>query len=91
VTMLPPEGSVKETIFVHDYYNNFTSTMFIGNELRLYAFEALLFCAVDMSLQNVTDSALITFVVSTFLYWIRKRLGENNLAQKTLIDQHFFV
>ena len=54
VTQLPPLAAAKEAVFVHDYFNSFTSTMFIGNELRLFAYEALFFCVIDMQLQNVS-------------------------------------
>ncbi len=54
LTRLPPEAAEKETIFVHDYFDSFTNVWFIGNELRLFAFEALFFCAVDSSLNNVS-------------------------------------
>ena len=54
ITQLPPLAAEKDAVFVHDYFNSWTSTMFIGNELRLFAFEALFFCTIDMSLQNVS-------------------------------------
>lgn len=63
VTNLPPATAEKETVFVHDYFNSFTSTMFIGNELRLFAFEALFFCVIDTSLQNVSDKIGLIFLV----------------------------
>ena len=52
---MPPLAAEKEAVFVHDYFNSFTSTMFIGNELRLFSYEALFFCVIDMSLQNVSE------------------------------------
>lgn len=57
ISQLPPLAAEKDAVFVHDYFNSWTSTMFIGNELRLFAFEALLFCTVDMALRNVSKGS----------------------------------
>lgn len=65
--------------------------MFIGNELRLYTFEALFFCVLDSTLKNVTLTAFITYVLWIVVKWIRQRMGENNLSRKTLVDQHFLM
>jgi len=64
ISNLPPVTAAKEAVFVHDYFNSFASTLFIGNELRLFSYEALFFCVVDMSLQNVsiqTDSIRVLY------------------------------
>lgn len=91
LTRFPPLASDNEAVFIHDYFNSFTSTMFIGNELRLFTFEALFFCVIDSTLQNVTLTAFITYILWLFVKWIRERMGENNLSRKTLVDQHFLI
>lgn len=54
-------------------------------------FEAVFFCAVDMSLGNVAVTALLTFLVNRALTWFRAAWGEDNLSRKTLVDRHFLI
>lgn len=91
VLQLPPDAAVNNPAFVHDYFNTFTTTMFLGCEVRLYVFEAVFFCAVDMSLGNVAVTALLTFLVNRALTWFRAAWGEDNLSRKTLVDRHFLI
>jgi len=90
---LPPDMPLDNPapFFIHDYFNSFTRTMFIGHETRLFVYEALFFCSIDMELNNVCYSALITYVVSRAIHWVRHSLGESNLSRKTLVDRHFLV
>ncbi len=37
--------------------------MWFGTEFRLFVFEALFFCTIDMELTNIPLSALLTFLV----------------------------
>eukprot|EP00798_Chlamydomonas_sp_ICE-L_P007190 gene7190-298_t len=88
---LPPDNASQRSIMVHDYFNMWTNTMFFGIELRLFIFEALFFCTVDMELRNIPVTAIITYVVIQFLRIVRIRLGEDNIAKKTLVSPHFLV
>ncbi|KAF5827901.1 Meckelin [Dunaliella salina] len=88
---LPPEASTYNTVFVHDYFRSFTETMFIGNEVRLFVFEALFFMAVDLALNNAAVTALITYVMVRVVALVRKAFGILNISQKTTIDLHFLV
>ena len=92
LTRLPPIAANEDSVFVHDYFNSWTNTILIGNDLRMYTYEALFFCTVDcLAINNVATTAFITFIVSRFLTWLRKRMGANNLASKTLVDPHFLI
>uniref|UniRef100_A0A7S3QKR7 Meckelin n=1 Tax=Dunaliella tertiolecta TaxID=3047 RepID=A0A7S3QKR7_DUNTE len=88
---LPPEASAYNTVFVHDYFRSFSETMFIGNEVRLFIFEALFFMAVDLALNNAAVTALITYAMVRAVALVRKAFGTLNISQKTTIDLHFLV
>jgi hypothetical protein len=49
VFKLPPEASQSRTMFVHDFHNGWSSTLLMGQEARLYIWEALLFCSIYMN------------------------------------------
>ncbi|KAG2452271.1 hypothetical protein HYH02_003295 [Chlamydomonas schloesseri] len=88
---LPPDSALNNTAMVHDYLEAFTRTMFLGCEVRLYVYEALFFCAIDMNIQSVAISALVTYVMWRAVKWFRDSWGEDNLSQKTLVDRHFLI
>eukprot|EP00967_Tisochrysis_lutea_P085812 scaffold120640_cov16-Tisochrysis_lutea.AAC.1 len=88
---LPPEASAYNTVFVHDYFRSFSETMFIGNEVRLFIFEALFFMAVDLALNNAAVTALITYAMVRAVALVRKAFGTLNISQKTTIDLHFLA
>ncbi|KAG2497180.1 hypothetical protein HYH03_004769 [Edaphochlamys debaryana] len=88
---LPPENAQENPVFVHDYFNSFTETIFLGIEPRLFVYEALFCCSIDMALKSFSTSAFITFIVSRFFAYVRRGWGEDNLSQKTLVDRHFLI
>ena len=88
---LPPVAAQTSPAFVHDYFNSFTSILFLGNEGRLFLFETIFFCAVDMDLQNVPLTALLTFITSEVISWITNKLAIQNLEAKTMVDSHFII
>ncbi|PNW74089.1 hypothetical protein CHLRE_13g584901v5 [Chlamydomonas reinhardtii] len=88
---LPPDSALNNTAMVHDHLDAFTRTMFIGCEVRLFVFEALFFCAIDMSIKSVAISALITYVMWRAVKWFRDSWGEDNISSKTLVDRHFLI
>lgn len=59
------------------------------SQLRLYVFEALFFMSVDLALNNVAATALITYAMVRAVALVRKALGAVNISQKTSIDLHF--
>lgn len=65
--------------------------LFYGAELRLFAYEALLFSSLHMALGNAAVCGFITLLVVQLLGWVRQHWGANNLARKTLVDQHFLI
>ena len=89
----PPADAAgsKKAIFVHDYHSSFSQNTFYGIEWRLLLFEALLFCSIDMALRSVTVTAFITFIIVRAVAWVRAQWGEDNIAQKTLVDRHFLI
>lgn len=60
----PPQENIPKNKMMHDFHNTFTKTMWYGNELRLFVFEALVFCALDMELKSVPITAFIVFIIS---------------------------
>eukprot|EP00878_Enallax_costatus_P039343 GHUV01044965.1.p1 GENE.GHUV01044965.1~~GHUV01044965.1.p1 ORF type:complete len:117 (+),score=26.03 GHUV01044965.1:157-507(+) len=88
---MPPESAANHTVLQHDFHHSFASTIFFGQELRLYVFEALLFSSLYMSLGNAARAGIVTFVVQRVVVWIRQHWGENNLSRKTLVDRHFLI
>lgn len=88
---LPPAAAASMTLLQHDFHNSFSSTLFFGQELRLYVFEALLFSSLHMSLGNAAAAGFITLIVQQVLVWVRQHFGQNNLARKTLVDSHFLI
>ena len=51
----PPLAAADGTVFVHDYFNHFTSTLFLGQDLRLFVYEAMFFLTIDcLAIQNVS-------------------------------------
>ncbi len=150
VLELPPDAAINGPAFVHDNFQSFTRTIFLGQEVRrsatpvrtlapalharlrtadwaararphtrtaahclrtdaiaphtpclhvcrgprqvrLFVFEAIFFCAIDMALSSAATSAFITYVVWRTVAWLRASWGEDNLAQKTLVDRHFLI
>jgi hypothetical protein len=49
VFKLPPEASASRTMFVHDFHNGWSSTLLMGQEARMFIWEALLFCSIYMN------------------------------------------
>lgn len=88
---MPPESAVTHTLLQHDFLHSFAGTIFIGQELRLFVFEALLFSSLYMTLANAAQAGFITFIVWRIVVLIRQHWGENNLSRKTLVDKHFLI
>lgn len=88
---MPPAAAATTTLLQHDFHNSFASTLFFGQELRLFVYEALLFSSLHMSMGNAAAAGFITLIVQQVVVWVRQHWGENNLARKTLVDRHFLI
>lgn len=61
------------------------------SQVRLYVFEAIVLLAIDVSLKNITVSALLTYLIIRVVAWVRAQAGESNISGKTLVDRHFLA
>jgi hypothetical protein len=91
VFRLPPEPAASRTVLMHDFHVGFASALLLGSEGRLFAFEALLFCAVDSAVRCGAASALVVLACSLALRAARRHWGRMNLSKKTLVDGHFLI
>jgi hypothetical protein len=76
---------------VHDLHGRWGAALWLGAEWRLFAFEALLYVALNSALRSAATVALVTYVISAALGAARRRLGAANLARKALVDRHFLI
>ena len=57
-------------VSVSDKNNNFTKTIFYGQEVTLQTFAILLFAVSDLAFQNYVLAGVITYIVDAVrLYW----------------------
>ncbi|GBF95222.1 meckelin [Raphidocelis subcapitata] len=88
---MPPDAPAGRTLLAHDFGDSFSRVLFLGRELRLFVFEALLFCAIDSALRRAVVSALAVLGVWLVLRAARLHFGQSNLSRKTLVDKHFLI
>ena len=79
------------TLLVHDFDDAWASVLLYGREARLFAFEALLFCAVDSAARSATVAAFVVLATWLALRALRLHFGRNNLGKKTLVDRRFLI
>ncbi len=91
VLRLPPESAAARTVLMHDFHNSFAGVLFFGRELRLFAYEALLFCCVDSAVQSAAVSGFVVLACWLALRAVRLHFGQDNLSKKTLVDRHFLI
>ncbi|KAK9819713.1 hypothetical protein WJX72_001576 [[Myrmecia] bisecta] len=91
IMQMPPEIANTKPAFVHDFHNSFDAVLFYGCEAELLLFDILLFAVIDMSSQNTTLAASLTYLVWVVVKWIREKVGQNNISRKTMVDSHFLV
>lgn len=87
----PADAFAEAALFAHDYFNSFTNVLFYGNELRLFTYETVFFCTVDLSLQNPTLTALLTFIMVYGIEWIMSGWKKRNISTKTMVDDRFLI
>lgn len=78
-------------MFITDNGHSFDNVLFFGNERTLLTFDILLFCLVDVVVQNFILAGIVTFLVAYATCVIRDSLGQANLAKKTLVDRRFLI
>jgi meckelin len=88
---LPPAAAATSTLLTHDFHAGFSSVLFYGQELRLFVYEALLFCSLHMTVGNAAVAGFVTLLVQRLVAVVRRHWGENNLSRKTLVDRHFLI
>ena len=54
-------------------------------------FNILVFAIVDLETTNFAVAAFVTYLVNYVLTYYRGQAGENNLAEKSLVDSRFLI
>lgn len=68
------------------------SNVFVyGNEWQHLVFEMLLFCVIDLFMENRILAATTTFFASAAIQKIAKVFFTNNLIRSSLIDHRFLI
>ncbi|XP_061676780.1 meckelin-like [Syngnathoides biaculeatus] len=80
-----------KSIFYNDEGHSFGEVLFYGNEATLLIFDTLFFCVVDLTSQNFTLAAVLTYVQQMIFERIRIFFGRRNLVNKTLVDDRFLI
>ncbi|XP_060109840.1 meckelin-like [Heteronotia binoei] len=79
------------SVLYNDESALFGRVFFYNHELTLLFFEALVFCAVDLGVQDFVLATIVTFVVQKLVQILREALGKRNLAEKTLVENQFLI
>ena len=61
------------------------------DRFHLMIFDLLTFCIMDLWANNHVASALVTFLVSYLICWMRDLLGNMSVAKNTLVDERFLI
>ena len=69
----------------------FEKIFLAGREFTILMFDILVFQMFDLSTGNVFIAAMCTYIIDKGLCYIRKRLGEGNIASQTLVDKQFLL
>jgi len=78
-------------VLLRDNDNSFASVLLFGIERDLVLMDLLVFVMWDLVFVDVFISALLTYLVSHALVWVRGQVGSNNVATKTHIPAVFLV
>jgi meckelin len=94
VLNMPPAEMTNLTgpaFFYKDPAMSFEQVMFMGKEFSLLLMDLLVFDIMDIIAGNSLISALVTFIFSKMISYVRFILGENNISKKSMIDKKFLV
>ena len=89
LSMVPPVQTIGT--FYIDRNRRYTDMLFYGIEPTLICQEFLLFAVVDWELQSYGTALLVTYFVGYFIKTMRARYGQQNLAAKTMVAEHFLI
>lgn len=89
----PPEAAGQHSIFLHDFKFSFTAVMLYGHEVQLLVLELLLLVVFDVGIgtPNAVVAGCLAYAVSRAVKAIRAKLGEWNIARKSLVDDKFLL
>ncbi|XP_069822408.1 meckelin-like isoform X2 [Dendropsophus ebraccatus] len=82
---------IEKSLFYNDDRYHFSRTLFYSNELVLLLFDTLLFCVIDLGIQNFVLATIITFLVQMFVKILRSEIGKKNLSRQTLVEENFLI
>lgn len=93
---LPPDMSqLRHAQFFRDTSMAWTQQLFAGYEMDFLIFNVLTFGVVNYGMSGQAGgtfiAALVTYLLQEVLIYARNFYGENNLAEKTLVDQRFLI
>ena len=80
-----------KSVFVHDFFNNFSRVLFHGMELKLIIWNVMVFGAVDAVAKNSALAIAVTWCLDLFARLVREKVGQENLSKKALVDSHFLI
>ncbi|KAI9328026.1 transmembrane protein 67-domain-containing protein [Zopfochytrium polystomum] len=87
-------GAVPEvtqgSVFLNDTYG-FSRVLMRGLEPALLTCYALIFIGVDISTGSVSAAAVVVYLLDLALCFLRRHVGERNIADKTILDWKFLV
>ena len=78
-------------VFYHDFRNAFSRVLFYGIEFQLLVFDILVFCALDAETGSFAVAAFLTWIIGSFVDYVRASFGEANISRKSLIDERFLI
>ncbi|CAG5086695.1 Oidioi.mRNA.OKI2018_I69.PAR.g11322.t1.cds [Oikopleura dioica] len=67
------------------------NALFYGNESHLVVFEILSFVVFDIAFTSFILAAVITYILSRIIRFLRQNLARRNLSSRTMIDKRFLV
>lgn len=89
---IPPEmGSKRVSIFLPDHKFLFSKVLLLGIEMDLMIFNILTLSVFDLWLDNTSIAILLTYAVEQLMLSIRNHWGNQNVAEKTLVDDRFLI
>jgi len=63
----------------------------MGMEMTLLIFNIMTFTFFDFIYESTVVSFLLSFLVNSFLMKVRHDFGEDNISEKTMIDERFLI
>jgi len=83
--------AIKDPLFYKDASQGFRTTSLMGIDIKLLIAETLVFCAFDFLFGNTSLSLLLLLIYQTAIRELRSWIGEDNISEKTMIDERFLI